>query len=222
MKNKRFLRLGLYLFLGLIVSVFFSCNKDDDDLNYSTITEIKATNVKIENNQIATVNLCVYDKDNYGVTVSETDYINDGFTLKLPESIDSEHLYLLSRWVGKKSIVSDENAKISDAYICCNDENNRRIYTIQYGNFSDKKEYNVWWMYSDRDVTVKGKITRGDDGDGVEEIEEFDFKLKKGWNVVYGLFYIKSKGGIDSYISLVTNKKHSGIDLSWSIEHWYD
>ena len=199
--KKIFLNFGLFLALGLTIAVFNSCDEDDDKNGGSgSISKITATNVINGSTQIKTVKALVYwgDYDNEDA-IAQAPYTNNGFTLELPKTLSAKYLFLISEDAPSGITISDKNVKIYVLEdISGYDKDDDEIGYFYLEEEKGDNEYYTSWIYSDRDVTIKGQ----DDGD------KYNLQLKKGWNVVYDSY-------TDNGFSLMSEKP-SGVNYSWN------
>ena len=229
--KSNFKKIGLFLVIGLAVAVFYSCDKDkddfDDDNNGSNVSEIIATNVINGSAQITTVKALVYwenSDDDYGNdAIAQTQYINNGFTLKLPSTLAAKYLDLLSEDAPQGVSISDKDAKALfleniEGY----DKDENGIGYFYFEEESDDSEYynGTSWVFADRDVTIKGEDKEISDYYDYEYVIKFDLKLKKGWNIAY-VNYTESynsstKRDVSTY--LFTSQKPSGVNYSWNFD----
>ena len=201
--KKTFLNFGLFLALGLTTVVFNSCDKDDDndgDTNGGNASKITATNVFNGSTNIKTVKALIYwesGENNYGKdAITQAPYLNNGFTLELPTTLEAKYLETIDT---EGIAVSDKNFKscfLEDLRGYNEDDDEIGYFYLEEENGDN--DYYTSWIYSDRDVTIKGE----DDGG------KYNLTLKKGWNVVY-----------DSYIDdsySFTSQKPSGVNYTWN------
>lgn len=204
--KKTFLNFGLFLALGLTTVVFNSCDKDDDndgDTNGGNASKITATNVINGSTNIKTVKALIYwesgendyDKD----AITQAPYLNNGFTLELPTTLGAKYLETIDADDLEGIAVSDKNFKscfLDDLRGYNEDDDEIGYFYLEEENGDN--DYYTSWIYSDRDVTIKGE----DDG------EKYNVTLKKGWNVVYDSYTD------DSYS--FTSQKPSGVNYTWN------
>lgn len=204
--KKTFLNFGLFLALGLTTVVFNSCDKDDDndgDTNGGNASKITATNVFNGSTNIKTVKALIYwesGENDYGKdAITQAPYLNNGFTLELPTTLEAKYLETFDADDLEGIAVSDKNFKscfLEDLRGYNEDDDEIGYFYLEEENGDN--DYYTSWIYSDRDVTIKGE----DDG------EKYNVTLKKGWNVVY-----------DSYIDdsySFTSQKPSGVNYTWN------
>lgn len=218
--KKTFLSFGLFLALGLTTTVFNSCEKDDDfdggttDVNTSKIT---ATNVINGTTKIKTVKALAYwvsdDEDNGIDTIAQAPYQNNGFTLELPATLGAKYLEPLNEVDLEGFFVSDRNFKSHILYglIGYNEEDDK-IGHFFLEEENDDSEHYTFWIYVDRDVTIKGEYNEVDDG----YIIKYDLSLKKGWNIVYHSQTESYENGRDLYSYTISNNKPSGVNYTWN------
>lgn len=221
--KSNFLKSRLFLALGFTTAVFYSCDKDDEnEVNDGSVLNITATNVINSSTRITTVKvLAYYDSDSgYGNdAIAQAPYKNNGFTLELPATVPAKYLELVFEDEDEDIPginISDKNAKIlvmEDIAGFDEDENEIGYFYLEEEN--DDSEYYTSWIYADRDLTIKGESKEIDDD--YEDIEKYDLKLKKGWNVMYASYtesYNNSKDK-EVYTFSYTSQKPSGVNYSW-------
>ncbi len=204
--KKTFLNFGLFLALGLTTVVFNSCDKDDDndgDTNGGNASKITATNVFNGSTNIKTVKALIYwesGENDYGKdAITQAPYLNNGFTLELPTTLEAKYLETFDADDLEGIAVSDKNFKscfLEDLRGYNEDDDEIGYFYLEEENGDN--DYYTSWIYSDRDVTIKGE----DDG------EKYNVTLKKGWNVVYDSYTD------DSYS--FTSQKPSGVNYTWN------
>jgi hypothetical protein len=208
--KKSFLKIGLFLAMGLVAAMFYACDKDEEkqgteegngnengnennngNSNEGTFT-ITATNVINSSSQIVTLKLDV---------IAQAPYKNNGFTLELPATVSVQLLNPIIGGTITESTVSDKTAKWYvlkefDAYNKDDVKIGRLLYVTEE-TVTNGDENGVSWFYVDKNVTIKGEGSRA----------IYDMDLKKGWNVVY---VYKSQN-----IYTFTTSKPSGYVYNW-------
>lgn len=201
--KKTFLNFGLFLALGLTTAVFYSCDKDDDndgDTNGGNALKITATNVINGSTNIKTVKAKIYwesgENDYDEDAIAQAPYLNNGFTLELPTTLEAKYLETMDL---EGIAVSDKNFKSYFLYdLRGYNEDDDEIGYFYLEEENGDNFYYTSWIYSDRDVTMEGE------NDG----EKYNVTLKKGWNVVYDSY-------TDDGFSL-TSQKPSGVNYTWN------
>jgi len=201
--KKTFLNFGLFLALGLTTVVFNSCDKDDDndgDTNGGNALKITATNVINGSTNIKTVKAKIYwesgENDYDEDAIAQAPYLNNGFTLELPTTLEAKYLETMDL---EGIAVSDKNFKSYFLYdLRGYNEDDDEIGYFYLEEENGDNFYYTSWIYSDRDVTMEGE------NDG----EKYNVTLKKGWNVVYDSY-------TDDGFSL-TSQKPSGVNYTWN------
>ena len=212
----------LFLVLGLITTVFYSCSKDDSGNEYSNAATITATNVINQYSpeemvpDIVTVIAETTDGDLSYYKFAEAQYKNNGFTMKLPATVPAQ--YLIPMFDYPEGVtVSDKTAKQTyfgtfSVYDKDNNELGELIYSSGYDNYYDNDSDSYYdsadavWMYVDKKVTIKGEC---DYGDGPEI---YDLTLVKGWNIIYQIYSSLSKS---TYTYKESSQLPSGVTLKW-------
>ncbi len=212
--KSNFLKAGLFLALALTVTVFYSCSDDDDG---GGAFKIKASNVSNSLSQVVTVKGISWSEstESYGV-IAEANYQNKGFTLSLPTTLADKYLVSLGDDMPASISVSDANAKTAFLeYIEGYDEDDDYIGDFYLEKSNDDSEYYTSWVYADRSVTIKGEVSVTEDDE--VDVDKFDVKLKKGWNVIYDTYTYSynSSTGITVYTTSNTSKKPSGVNYAW-------
>ena len=218
--KKTFLKIGLLLTLGLTTAVFNSCTKDDESDNGKAGT-ITATNVVNSSSQIATVKAEVWYNDNKDV-LAEAQYKNNGFTLKLPATVDAK--YLESMFEDDEDMagvtVSDKTAKgFSISKFRAYDKNDKEIGRLMYASADPSSDNNdnysgAMWLYVDKNVTIKGQNKDKDEEYNEEYIANYNLTLKKGWNICYISETYTNNKSAKTYTTTVASKKPS-VTLKW-------
>jgi len=202
--KKTFLNFGLFfLALGLTTVVFNSCDKDDDndgDTNGGNALKITATNVINGSTNIKTVKAKIYwesgENDYDEDAIAQAPYLNNGFTLELPTTLEAKYLETMDL---EGIAVSDKNFKSYFLYdLRGYNEDDDEIGYFYLEEENGDNFYYTSWIYSDRDVTMEGE------NDG----EKYNVTLKKGWNVVYDSY-------TDDGYSL-TSQKPSDVNYTWN------
>ena len=194
---------------------FTSCNKDDDPIvsgAFDGVITAQVENGNIYNNLVKRVTAGVLGYEDYNVIVlASGPYANGGFTLTLPQTVDTNHLFLFLEDLNEDLVsISDKNVQImvvggysgfaafssSTGDITINDYvGNISAYKVDStGNpraESGTGTYSmatIEFIYADRDVTITATDTytdgEYDDHPKTFSISMFMF-LKKGWNRVY-------------------------------------
>jgi len=224
-----FFKIGLFIALGLTTAVFYSCSDDDDNGggNSGNASKITATNVNNSSTQVTTVKALAdwwesyYDRGTD--VIAQAPYINNGFTLELPEPLPDKYLTLFYASDMTELSISDKDVKVHFLHdgISGYDKDKNNIGNFYLEEENNDNYYYIFWTYADRDVTIKGEY-KYYMGDYYEGTEKYDWKLKKGWNVVYG-----SEAGTRSYndkyvyTATLTSQKPSGINYSWNFYGGY-
>jgi len=235
MKSK-FLKIGLFLALGLSIAVFYSCDKDDDG-NDGNPSKITATNVINSSSVIAVVKAEIHwetedwstgDYDEGQDVVAEAQYKNNGFTLELPASVAAKYLGLITELFDEDDdwdsfTISDRQAKaISELELNAYDNKDNEIGYFYLGEEKLSDDNGAMWIYVDRNVTIEAE-NRWDYYDE-EGIDKCDLEFKKGWNVVYtkDIESYNSSTGRTVYNWTLTTKKPSGSVYRWYFDDYGD
>ena len=152
---------------------------------------INATDVQGNDNNVTTVKAYIFLENH---EVASVPYQNHGFKLTLPGTFPAEYLMNITSFYGTSSDISDISANIGHARIQgygSNGQNGKDLYMLDYRN---KHDYiSVFYVYVDRDVTVKGNY--------------YDCSFKKGYNIVYDVF--------DGQKILETTTKPANANFKW-------
>lgn len=224
--KQTFLNFGLFLAMGLTTAVFNSCDKDDDN-DGGNASKITATNVINGSTNIKTVKALIYwesgvddyDKD----AITQAPYLNNGFTLELPTTLGAKYLETIDADDLEGIAVSDKNFKscsLDDIRGYNGDDD--EIGYFYLGEEYDDSEHNTFWLFVDRDVTIKGEYKEIYEEYDEEYIGNYDLTLKKGWNIVYKSVTESYKNGRDVYSFTLSSKKPSGVTYTWNFYVDYD
>ena len=237
--KKSFKKIGLFLALGLTTAIFNSCNKDDDNKGgddgnggSSSVSKITATNVIDGSTQIKTVKALVYWGENYDnvEVIAQAPYQNNGFTLELPATLSAKYLEALDEGEMKGFSISDKNVKGSsfDGFSGYDKDGNEIgvfLYEERNENAGPLAGHLAGWVYVDGDVTIKGeqKDSDSDSEYTYEWSSKVDYKLKKGWNIVYASYtYTYDETTKTIKISAIaTTQKPANVNFNWYFNNWY-
>jgi hypothetical protein len=186
------------------------CKDDDDGPETSTVAGNKITATVSASGVVkvkAFIDAGHYDGER-SPAIAECDYSN-GFTLALPETVDTKYLDPIDAWFlsGNEVSTSDENAKMNELVIAGYNADGNRTGTFYY----ESKTWDAIFVYADRNVTVTGSYTYSD---GDKEI--YNISLVKGWNIVYITGSEKNDVVTDTY----TTSNPGG--MSWVFDNWGD
>lgn len=218
--KKNFLKIGLFLVLGITAVAFYSCDdKKTDDDGFM----IKATNVVDDSERIITVKAIAYwGGDDYdGDAIAQAPYKNHGFTLELPKTVAAKYLYPISEDAPEGITISDKDANVLFLdEIGGYDEAEEDIGYFFLEKEDDYSAHYTSWFYTDRDLTIKGNFHYTEEN--YEDIETFDMKLKKGWNVVYDSYTetYNEETGVATFNYLITTQKPSGVTHVWTFSEY--
>lgn len=182
--------LSYFVVVALIVAAAFtSCDKDDDHGVVSgSITQIIA---KISNASefpdVATVKLLAWNND----VLAEADFINGGFTIDLPETVDGKYLHQFDEifFYYETLTISKKDAKaLHDLRIYGYNSSGKRIAVFSNEKYVGNEYSEIYamteYLWVDNDVNISGSYKDTEDKDYVETYS-VSLILKKGWNVVY-------------------------------------
>jgi len=173
---------------------------------------ITATNVINSNSSIATVNAFMEDETSWEEEVIATStYKNDGFTLGLPKTVADKFLYQIDEefesdeWL----TVSDPEAKVGGTWLYASNNSDKEIGEFSYFGVNNRLWVDAFYMYADRNFTIKGKYEYG------PYTDEYDMSFKKGWNIIY------SVEEMFGYTWTLTTQKPAGLVMDWVFEEYY-
>ena len=222
--KQAFSKFGLFLALGFIIAVFNSCNKDDNNNSSSggNASKITATNIINGSTRIVSVKAIAYGYDWNEEAIAQAPYKDNGFALELPAVLPDKYLELAPDDFPSWATISDDNAKVYElADIFAYNESEDEIGCFLLIQATLVSEYVTFWYYADRDITIKGEDK--DIYGYYENIDKYDLKLKKGWNVVYFRYtesYDKSTDReVETYS--ITSQKPSNINFTWYFERYH-
>ena len=224
MKNI-FNTLGLFIAI-FAVTVFTSCNNDNEPNNNAQEFTITANNVQGSGvNRIATVEailLYLEDWDDGSIRIEtfvlgEAPFQNRGFSVTLSTEIPNLFLYSIEEleWGGELAI-SNRNANFVflsvESVFGALDSDGNRIGHI--GKFAETNTayYSAFWIYTDRNVTIRGSFTER------SWTTHFDLNLRSGWNAVFLRAERNENGGIDTF----TSQRPSNVTFMWKFWGWND
>jgi len=182
--------LATLIFAATVVT---SCKKDDAEL-VSGAFDGKISMASVENpdehfSHAQVVQVRVMEYFSPSTTYVSANYNGGGFTLTLPQTMNDGDLYSIEEDViFPIENVSDKKARIAIVNIYAYDADNEMI-----GGFFESNDANnvgVLYVYTDRDVTVRGKW--------------HSVSMKRGWNKVYEEFHLS---GLD----VVSTKPLEGL-----------
>jgi|GEM_PF-1694276 len=219
--KKGILNIGLLLTMSLAVVNLTSCNNDEPDRPGTTVTEIRATNITGDTSGITTVGIRWWSMNGRDYeTIAQAPFVNNGFTINLPATLDDRFLHLLRDEISEKITVSDENAKMFamlESGILAFDEDGEEMGAFFFGHEDNDNFHQVVWFYADRNVSITGR----------EEEEfcdfwgcfttnvEYNLNFRRGWNIAYLVVDQDEK-------MLLTTRRPTGVEFSWYFESWGD
>ena len=172
------------------------------------ITEIRGENIVGNTSEVIKVK-AVGDLPDYELIIAETVFVNNGFTLQLPETVSDNHLMLIRTLEDEFDItMSDDDAKwlimrLGD--IVAYNIDDRRIGMFRFQEEDTGSTFSfATWVYIDRDVVIEAS------GGCCCHVETWDLSLRKGWNIIYG-------SGTENKF-YITTQKPEGVNLRW--EFW--
>ena len=207
----------LFIFPAVMLMMagsFSSCTRNEEPPQQISIDEwcsnIKITNAS-EYKNVVEVKLLAYDVNAIRITnghsyngryieLASFDWKDEGFTIELPESLDSNYLRPLvtNGWqvsidLGSGIIISNENAKVADILFAGVDKDGHVVATFSPINYkrSDINLTEAIFTYVDSDVTIFGyNFAQGHcfpaflgAPSWVERTTTYSVQWQKGWNV---------------------------------------
>jgi hypothetical protein len=214
MMNRQFL--SLVTAALIVMAAFVSCKKDNSGGGDGNSFVIEATNVIGGNSDIDTVKAAI--SEDYALASDK--YQNNGFKLTLPATVPEKYLINITDGFDDfKGTISNPNAKTSGTVISAYNNNGKNIGVFYMRNkkidITDKNYITANYIYTDRNVTIEGYIEYIlviYDDYSITVKMEYDYFLKKGWNLVY---VIVDQVDEKKFYGLSTTKKPSGADLKW-------
>lgn len=225
MKNT-FLKFGLILALGLTKIVFNSCDKEDDNdgvTNGGDASKIIATNVVNSSSKIIAVTAFAHwvSLENYHGfdAIAQAPYQNNGFTLELPTILGDKYLETIDADDFEGISVSDRNFKSGSVdKLMGRNEDNDGIGYFYLEEENENSTHIIFWLYVDRDVTIKGEYNEINEEFDEEYTEQYALTLKKGWNIIYESEREIYKNGKDVWLYTMSSKKPSGVNYTWNFD----
>ena len=212
----------IILIIGLIV--FSSCKKDNDE---DAPFQIIVTGVMNSSDDIVYVDAVSFAQvDGFEFqerSLAKSSYMNHGFKLELPENPSSEFMLTIAEDLFEK----ESSFQFSDIQtqgfileaINAFDLNNEEIgifypmYDIETDN--DYFFYTYFWMYVDRDLSIKGEDNKVKYN--TRNTVNFNLDLKKGWNNIYYKsreWYDDAENGFVTTV-FMTNNKPAEANIQW-------
>ncbi|MDR1273713.1 MAG: hypothetical protein LBK12_04110 [Odoribacteraceae bacterium] len=158
-----------------------SCGKDDDDEPNGEAIQNNAITIVVENgggygmNFVGSLAGCVVKLEVGSQTLAETLFGVNGFTLKLPASVDASLLDEIGRGgILQGLTVSNPKVKMVTTWLRTY-QSEERVGEFYHG----VGEWKGYAVYADGNVNITGSFT---DNAGKWT---FNAQLKKGWNVLY-------------------------------------
>ena len=221
MKKILLKRYSLLILLSVFSISFISCNRDGElEDPESKKDKITAEGVILGTSEVKIVKIKVTAPDLSEVVITETPFVNNGFTFELPKKLDDNLLLgineLMDEELGDMIQMSDKNARanVSTAIHGYDDAGESKgLFFYMSGQVF--KNYLTQWIYADRDFTVKGSGELS-----VEDVDisfRFDLNLKKGWNTIYtenDVEYDFVTGETAANID-VSSVKPKNVNFSW-------
>jgi hypothetical protein len=143
-----------------------------------------------------------------GFAVASGDFVNGGFTLKLPETVPASELASMVEdgEYPEGITVNPATAKIASIGLIIAYKDGKQVGRFKY---TDGGNWEAFFSYADRDVTVKGSSTSTNTEEGWTNDLTYDVSLTKGWNVIY--IYNKNNASKKSSTLEATSTKPAGL-----------
>ena len=210
----------------VISAALTSCDKnkeDDTDIGgggngggSGNSFTIKADNIRNSISSIATAYAYVGGEED-GKVLASTKYQNDSFSLTLPNSVDNKYLISVADWMDDgfdEGWISNNNAKMAIVYLFAWDNDKEWIGEFWHDavNDNDTKSVGVYYLYIDREVTLKGE-KETENG----HIFSIDCSFTKGWNTMYDVETTMNNG---KWHYEKTTQKPTGVAWYWYFSNW--
>jgi hypothetical protein len=228
-----------YLMMAFVslfaVVAFSSCNEDNGgtgggiDLNDNKITAV-VENGASYNSKISLVKVKI---DDYGyeweggtVIIATTPYINGGFTLNLPESVDVKYLHAMfdEDTPPEGVTISNPNAKTVSVELEAYNKSGNSVGSVfcsnarplfdEWGNENWDGSWIGFLMYANANVSVIG--TYSESYSGIYK-ERTNVHLTKGWNVVYQKSSYRTENNVEVADFEITSTLPAGVSMKWYI-----
>ena len=199
--------------LVLAAFMFAGCEKEEFPLKSNIITakvekgkdyQSEFSSVKVLLYRYSYVGIHYVTTENDSYEAASSSYIDGGFSLTLPETVDYNSLMPLANlfWYGSGVSVSNSSARGFEIEIKGYDKNGVFVDNFEYK--SSKGNVKGRFIYVDRDVTITN-------ADG---LNMYNLNLKKGWNMYYYRNYgYGYKSGISSKTDFKEFKWYRSKDL---------
>lgn len=192
----------LFTALFSLAVIFTSCEKEDpkDDTQFDpSKIEAKVVDGSNYNSKVDSVFLQIYSYEAKSyIALGKSKYTNGGFSMKL-DAVQSSLLYPITEIFYNEGItISDKTAKSLYIYgdpgkIFTARKNNEKVGFFVCSNVIAKDAINneeglpvgggiVFYIYTDKAVTITGTVTEEDSGYTTKE--HYDLSLKAGWNTL--------------------------------------
>jgi len=141
------------------------------------------------NDIISTVAITLWDYDGRPHTIATGTWSNGGFTITLPETLNTALLYPIFYDTPQDLNISDPSARWRDVWVRAYDEQQRNRGQFSYWSGDDDAYSGLYLFYVDRDVTITGTQPYFNDSDYGEPTiggyEVWNVQLRAGWNRIY-------------------------------------
>jgi len=184
----------LPLFFGLVLTTACTENYDNGNGNgngdrpFNRTITAQVVNGNNYDDIISTVAITLWDYDDRSHTVATGTWANDGFTITLPETINTELLYPIFYYEQGLNL-SDTLARWRDVWVRAYDEQQRNRGQFSYWSGDGDAYSGLYLFYVDRDVTITGtrpffnESVYGPPTIGGYEV--WNVQLRAGWNRIY-------------------------------------
>ena len=188
MTSKNFLRTICFALFATSI-ILGGCrgddNVDDDDDDDSVFD--RHITAKIENasdfSDVTKVKILAWDNGNE-IVLATADFKDGGFTLNLPERVNSNLLYLIEDYFSMVTI-SNKNAKWRSIVVIHGyNKDDEYVAFFRLANEQYNSEFYCKYLYVDSYLMITGDQYYFSNG-SLALIEVYDISLKKGWNVLH-------------------------------------
>ena len=192
----------ILIIAAIALAATAGCKKDDDG-DYGVNTFNRTITGQVVNGDPAIKKV---EASIIGETIATGSYSNGGFTITLPERLNSSVCDKITESTFEGATFSDKNAMIAKIMTFdCYDGTGKFAGDLWYQTDETMESDFASFVYTDRNVTVNGKHL-------YYSTEYNNLILKKGWNIVYSKQTAQGK-------SVESNQEISG--LKWYLDTWY-
>jgi len=220
-----------FLYLVLICSgiILTGCSKNDDNSG-SNLSSINAKVINGSSYSFDQVQAVMYYGNGYEFDVDASNYSNDGFSIKLPATVDNMYLEPMVdindddlAW-----ITTSDNTVVGNGISVEGYESGSYMGDFYYGTTSQNQtstSINIYmaqgtYVYVDKNVTITGSTTDTEETDGlsVNVKSTANATLKKGWNIMYYTFSISANVNSSTATGTLSITTQAPTGLNWYYE----